>query len=322
MPQDKIPTKIHFPQKFTTVIEERTAIKGSLTAQRTNTITCWTDGSKLDTGYSGSGVLINSQTLGDISWYTSLGKYTTVFQAEIHAILTCANYVAHNNITHHNITINTDSQASIKALAQYKQTSKMVRQCNLAINNIASNNLVTLKWVPGHSNIEGNEKADTLAKRGSSIIPTGPEPILPIANCTIKSILNNQAKKDHNKKWTSRTDCRQARETMPLTCAKRTRMILSLRRQELKNVTAILSGHCNLNKHMFITKMSNTPVCPKCNLEEETPTHHLGVCPIYQRLRQKYIPLPINVPYDISKCPIKNIAQFLTNTSRLKEIST
>ena len=27
--------------------------------------------------------------------------------------------------------------------------------------------------------------------------------------------------------------------------------------------------------------------CPKCNLEEETPNHHVGECTYYQALRKK-----------------------------------
>jgi len=39
-------------------------------------------------------------------------------------------------------------------------------------------NFVQLLWIPGHSNIEGNEIADGLAKQAAITDFTGPEPVL------------------------------------------------------------------------------------------------------------------------------------------------
>ena len=33
-------------------------------------------------------------------------------------------------------------------------------------------------------------------------------------------------------------------------------------------------------------------ICPKCNLEEETPNHHVGECTYYQALRMKIFVTP------------------------------
>jgi hypothetical protein len=122
MPNDKTTVQITFPQRFATQIGDRTELTKCTGTQRNNKINCWTDGSKIDSGYTGSGVLIISENLGDKSWFTSLGKHTTVFQAETHAILNCVNYLSGMKVINETIEINTDSQACIKALAQYKLT--------------------------------------------------------------------------------------------------------------------------------------------------------------------------------------------------------
>ena len=56
------------------------------------------------------------------------------------------------------VVIATDSEAAIKALKSFSVKSCVVKSCLEAIQNVASRMKVTLIWVPGHSNHEGNEK--------------------------------------------------------------------------------------------------------------------------------------------------------------------
>lgn len=49
---------------------------------------------------------------------------------------------------------------------------------------------VKLKWVPGHLNVEGNKRADELAKQGSSTLPRGLEHYLELSKKKISQHLN------------------------------------------------------------------------------------------------------------------------------------
>ena len=89
----------------------------------------------------------------------SLKRTNSVFQAEACGIEANAKILSQWN------TKNSDSQATIKSLQKTKITSETIRNCNNALINLANNqNRVTVSWIPGHKEHEGNELAYTLAK--------------------------------------------------------------------------------------------------------------------------------------------------------------
>jgi len=55
--------------------------------------------------------------------------------------------------------------------------------------------------VPGHSNTEGNEAADNLAKQAATTQYIGPEPALGLSTITTGSKIRQQALNEHNKLW-------------------------------------------------------------------------------------------------------------------------
>ncbi|KAJ8981752.1 hypothetical protein NQ317_004932 [Molorchus minor] len=105
----------------------------------------------------------------------------TQFQAEVYAILHCAKENTTRAYVNRRINIFSDSQAALKALTNPKVTSRLVWECQKELENLADHNRVTLLWEPGHSKIQGNEKADELARKGSSTPFIGPEPALGVS---------------------------------------------------------------------------------------------------------------------------------------------
>jgi hypothetical protein len=70
----------------------------------------------------------------------SLGKYTTVFQAEVYAIVACAAENLDRSYKNRNIYILSESQAAIKALDSYQINSKLVWDCNQSLAKLAEHN--------------------------------------------------------------------------------------------------------------------------------------------------------------------------------------
>jgi ribonuclease HI len=131
----------------------------------------------------------------------SLGKYVTVFQAEIYAILACAYEIQANARSEKYISICSDSQAALKALQAAKTKSPLVWQCQRVLNDISTYHSVGLFWVPGHYGIRGNEIADELARGGSIHHFVGPEPALGISRQSIKKKIQCWLDKQHMTLW-------------------------------------------------------------------------------------------------------------------------
>ena len=80
----------------------------------------------------------------------NLGKYATIFQAEVFAIELCARELSNKSLVNKNISIVSDSQAALKALSSSKINSKLVWSCIGSLECLGVDNRVTVgAWTPG-----------------------------------------------------------------------------------------------------------------------------------------------------------------------------
>ncbi|VEN63066.1 unnamed protein product, partial [Callosobruchus maculatus] len=103
----------------------------------------YTDGSLAREG-SGSGVYGPRTRLP-----FPLGGHTTVFQAEVYAILACVNRIREIDGSRRRITICSDSQAAIKALSAWKITSGLVLECRRLLTTSQQNTRSNLRLLVG-----------------------------------------------------------------------------------------------------------------------------------------------------------------------------
>ena len=151
----------------------------------------------------------------------------------------------------------------------------------LALNKLGENNQVLIRWIPAHSGYSGNEKADSLAKRGANNTDATLLK-LPIPKVTWDVAIRERTK--HNI-WTKWRDA-------PLSHFTRvwrksfSKSILNLNRGNLRKATMFLTGHVTLNYHLNKYKPDKiSKTCPHCLAAEKTTNHYIGQCPKWSAQR-------------------------------------
>ncbi|KAL4083656.1 hypothetical protein QTP88_028972 [Uroleucon formosanum] len=109
----------------------------------------------------------------------------SIFSAEMLAIYSAIEYIKNSQLPN-NYVIFTDSLSSVKCLSSHGNINSFKSKIIEAVNNYE--NKITIVWIPGHSNIEGNEKADYLAKEAANDVMAKINEILCTYEDTLKCI--------------------------------------------------------------------------------------------------------------------------------------
>jgi ribonuclease HI len=154
---------------------------------------------------------------------------------------------------------------------------------------------LTIRWVPGHEGVRGNEEADRLAKmaalQGSSDGRKLPGPLrkpLPQSKAAaarrIYADLQDRAKKiwrdsARYEKW------RHIDRSLP--SGRFLKLVEGLTRHQASLIMQLRSGHAPLHDHLHRINAVDTASCPGCGSTRETVHHFLMVCPAYNEQRQR-----------------------------------
>jgi len=185
-----------------------------------------------------------------------------------------------------NITVYTDSQAALGAIAKPVVDSALVADCRRVVSAVQElGNSVNLAWIPGHRGYEGNEKADVLAKCGASREDMGPEPSVAVSKKVGKGQIRDWADRLAINCWNAIPACRQARLCIKKWVKGATACLLSLKRCDLRRMVGMFTGHYAVRRHLYKMGLVGDPFCRECELDEETVAHFLGCCDRYAAVR-------------------------------------
>jgi hypothetical protein len=233
--------------------------KGTGTPPVVKLLLWFTDGSKMEGTRAG----VHGQSVGR-RLSLSLGRYATVFQAEVCAILVCVYEIQFQNRQEKYASICSERQAASKALKAVR-TSPLVQQCKKALNDISTRHAVEMYWVPGQAGLRGNEIADDFARGGSALKFVEPEPALGVSRQDVRRRIGRWLVNQYWAWWRGLGDTqRQARELISGHCRCAKARFLSFNRTHSRAVTGLLTGRSTLRRHLHLIGLSDSPLCRSC----------------------------------------------------------
>ena len=162
--------------------------------------------------------------------------------------------------------IYTDSQAAIKAITNpQRQSGQAIIKTTLdKIDRLTSTTQLVIHWIPGHQQIEGNEQADTEAKKAASDPKLGSKhPHSPLKSSRIMAI--KQLAKTQQKLYTS-SEVRTAKHLRqilkhPQAKAGQRYYKAARSRKAATTIAQLRTGHCQLNAYLHRFKKAPSPYC-------------------------------------------------------------
>ena len=169
------------------------------------------------------------------------------------------------------------------------------------INKIAVANQLALIWVPGHSGIQGNERADELANTGAAVEYIGPSPIPPIPLSFVKSKTKEWMTDQSTLKWRYAQKFKGTKEFLDTIDMTSLHTIRYLQKPLLTYTINTITGHGSFRSHLVKLKLSDEPSCPYCGSIQDTNIHYVYHCPKFTKNRHfsMFQPKP---PLDNNNC--------------------
>ena len=217
---------------------------------------------------------------------------STINECEWWAVFLCIESAIELNTEWRRLIIFTDNQSIVKSWERIQNGINSHVETNLfELNNslVRHKRKVQIQWIPSHSNIHGNEIADTLAKQATrlpnhSITPfISPVPVLYKTMIVYQKQIANWWKKNRSMKSIFYND----KPDFTISTLHE-----NLLYQETKWITWIRTNAMPLNGHLSKMKLRNDNLC-SCSDESrqqvETIDHFLFHCPRFNLIRQKWI---------------------------------
>lgn len=224
----------------------------------------------------------------------------TVYEGEAIGIL-LALHMASKQCNLQRFTIFTDNQAAIRATTNSAASNghHIFDEIDKAIRRILSSHpraQATIRWIPGHADVEGNEWVDREAKRAAEgqqsdkkEVPRYLRKTLPLSASAQRQRLMASIKEKAKQVWKkSPRYAKMSKIDATLPSKRYSKNIATLSRQQASLLTQLRTGHIGLNHHLFRINRAESPLCPACESARETVLHFLIECPAHRKARAPF----------------------------------
>ena len=221
-------------------------------------------------------------------------RYTCSYEEELDGMLTAAVWISLNCTKDSSVMICTDSQSLCMALESFNVETSPIRS---ALHNRVSP--VTIQWIPGHSDVPGNDLADEAAKSGAELQvayrPTTFRSSCMMVKKSLPNLTHHRTTREVYKCYSSAKDQEEVKT-----------------RKEQVLLAQLRSGkHKAFQSYQHLLDDTKPATCPRCNTgEDHTLEHWFLRCPgttaakhalfFYEKMEEGLGLL--------TKCPAKSIA--------------
>lgn len=281
--------------------KEAAAEQDTAAVGRRNDVRVYTDGSDVDGGVGAAAVLYRrDRRVKTLKYHLGPSTAHTVYEAEIVGMILGAQLLIAEFTHIHRASIALDNQAAVHASKSRKPGAghylmdhfhRLKRELKKTHDGIK----ITIRWVPGHMDVDGNEKADEDAKdaaRGvssaKSRLPTCLHKPLPTSASRAKQNRKAYITERAQQQWAISPRHRKMQQVAPNLSGKSySALTEGLSRKQAALLFQLRTGQIALNKHLHTIGRAETPTCAACEDAPETVQHYLLYCPAYAKARHR-----------------------------------